>query len=66
MARCDMIVFATYLERKAKAREQAIRWQAEFQYHNYSYSELADCQVHFEKLGKRYGLIREFKENGII
>ena len=24
MARCDMAVFATYLERKAKAREQAI------------------------------------------
>ena len=66
MARCDMAVFATYLERKAKARKEAIRWQAEFQDHNYSYSELADWQAHFEKLGKRYGLTREFKENDIL
>lgn len=58
----------TYREKKAKLREQAIRRQAEFQDkdHNYSYSELADWQAYFEKLGKRYGLTREFKENGII
>lgn len=55
-----------YREKKAKAREEAIRWKAEFADHNYSYGELADWQVHFEKLGKRYGLTREFKENGII
>lgn len=55
-----------YREKKAKAREEAIRWQAEFQDHDYSYSELADWQAYFEKLGKRYGLTREFRENGII
>ena len=55
-----------YREKKAKAREEAIRWQHEYSKHDYSYSELADCQAHFEKLGKRYGLTREFKENGII
>lgn len=55
-----------YREKKAKAREEAIRWQAEFQDHDYSYSELVYWQAHFEKLGKRYGLTREFKENGII
>lgn len=55
-----------YREKKAKAREEAIRWQAEFQDHNYSYGELAYWQAHFEKLGKRYGLTREFKENCII
>lgn len=55
-----------YREKKAKAREEAIRWQAEFADHNYSYGELADCQAHFEKLGKRYGLIREFKVNAIL
>lgn len=55
-----------YREKKAKAREEAIRWQAEFQDHNYSYSELVHWQDYFEKLGKRYGLTREFKENGIL
>ena len=55
-----------YREKKAKAREEAIRWQAEFQDHSYSYSELVYWQAYFEKLGKRYGLTREFKENGII
>lgn len=55
-----------YREKKAKATEEAIRWQADFRDHDYSYSELAEWQAHFEKLGKRYGLTREFKENGIL
>ena len=55
-----------YREKKAKAREEAIRWKTEFQDHSYSYSELVRWQDYFEKLGKRYGLTREFKENGII
>ena len=32
---------------------------------NLSYAELAEAGKHFEKLGKRFGLLREFKENGI-
>jgi len=32
----------------------------------YSYSDLARCQRYFEKLGRRYGLLKEFRENGII
>lgn len=55
----------TYREKKAKIRAEAIRWQAEFSEHNYSYSELADWQAYFEKMGKRYGLLTEFKENAI-
>ena len=55
-----------YREKKAKLREEAIRWQAEFADRNYNYGELADWQAHFEKLDERYGLTREFKENGII
>lgn len=55
-----------YREKKAKAREEAIRWQRDFAEHNYSMSELADWQAHFEKEGKKYGLIKEFKENGIV
>ncbi len=56
----------TYTERKAKARQEAIEWQSDFCNHNYYWSELANFFAHFEKLGKRYGLLREFRENGII
>ena len=55
-----------YKEKKEKARKEAIAWQNEFTEHNYSYSELTYYQNYFENKGKRYGLIREFKENGII
>ena len=30
------------------------------------FSEIIDQMIKFEKLAKRYGLIREFKENGLI
>ena len=55
-----------YKEKKEKVRKEAIEWQNEFAKHNYSYGELACYQNYFENKGKRYGLIREFKENGII
>lgn len=51
---------------KNKARQQAIDWQSDFENHNFSYSELADYQAYFATLAKRYGLVKEFKENGII
>lgn len=54
-----------YALRKADVREEAIMWQADFCNHDYSYGELAWWQSHFEKLGKRYGLLREFKTEGI-
>lgn len=56
----------TYREKKAKLIEEAIRWQRDFAEHNYSMSELADWCAYFEKEGRKYGLIKEFKENGII
>ena len=55
-----------YKEKKEKVRKEAIEWQNEFAYHNYSYSELAYYQNYFENKGKRYGLIREFKKNVIL
>ena len=54
-----------YQKRKAEVREEAIKWQADFSEHNYSYGELAYYGDYFERLGKRYGLLREFKENAI-
>lgn len=55
----------SYQERKELARQKAIEWQLDFSNNNYSYSELADFYSYFYKLGKRYGLLKEFKENGI-
>lgn len=56
----------TYQRAKERVRDKAIEWQADFENHNYSYGELAAWNSYFEKLGKRYGLLAEFRENGII
>ena len=57
---------SNYQKQKENAREKAIQWQQDFENNNYSWLELAQWQQYFEKLGKRYGLTDEFKENGII
>lgn len=54
-----------YEEYKEKYRQEAIEWQLDFNNHNYSWSELAYYGDYFTKYGKRYGLLREFHENGI-
>lgn len=54
-----------YELRKADIRQEAIEWQADFENHNYSYGELAWFQSYFEKLGRRYGLLREFHAEAI-
>ena len=56
----------TYQQRKAEAEAEVIEWQLDYCNHNYSWSELAAFQDYFTRLAKRYGLIEEFKENGII
>lgn len=56
-----------YAEGKAKAIEKAMEYQDSFsEGKQYSYGEMAEIQGRLEKLGKRYGLLREFRENGII
>ena len=55
-----------YLENKEKARQKAIEWQNNFENNNYSYYDLMIWQNYFEELGRKYGLLEEFKENGII
>lgn len=56
----------TYQERKEQARQKAIDWQHDFADNNYSWGDLYIWGNYFYKLGKRYGLLKEFKENGII
>ena len=54
-----------YQRMKRRVRNTAIYWQEKFSEKSMSYEELAKAQSHFEKLGKRYGLLAEFRENGI-
>lgn len=55
----------TYAERKEAARQIAIDWQLNESDYPYSYGGMAILTDYFYRLGKRYGLLREFRENGI-
>lgn len=56
----------TYYNRlKAAARTEAIERQFTYGDESMSYSELAEAGERFYTLGKRYGLLKEFRENGI-
>lgn len=57
----------TYEKGKEKTRELALEFQALFtEGESMSYSELAQWEDLLEKRGRKYGLVREFQENGII
>ncbi|MBO7733887.1 MAG: hypothetical protein J6S67_15090 [Methanobrevibacter sp.] len=54
----------TYAEKKEEVRQKAL----DVQYYDeggLTYGELSFICDYFETYGKRYGLLREFKENGI-
>lgn len=55
-----------YTRGKAKTREYAMQLQADLSESTISYAELAEIQIKLKKLGTQYGLIREFKENGLL
>ena len=57
---------SAYQRAKERARDKAIEWQLDFNNHDYSYGELSYYGNYFEGLARRYGLVKEFKENGII
>ena len=54
-----------YQRGKERARRKAMDWDADVATRPMSYGELAIWQEHFERLGRRYGLLREFRENAI-
>lgn len=68
LKRCDLSIIGrmTYQQRKESARQEAIEWQRETSEFSLSYDELAAAQDHFQRLGRRFGLLREFRENAII
>lgn len=56
----------TYKEKKEWIRSQAIEWQASCSKHSYSYGTLYEMTTIFTNLATQYGLLKEFRENGII
>lgn len=51
---------------KEEARDKAIEWQYWQAEQSLSYVESAKWQCYFEETGKKFGLLEEFKENGIL
>lgn len=56
----------TYNERKANLEDIAKKWQLEFSGLSWSCGELAEVENWLFKNAKRYGLVKEFKENAVI
>lgn len=55
----------TYKQLKEHARNIAMDWQQIASEQNMSYAELNEAGDYFQKIGKRFGLLREFRENAI-
>ena len=55
-----------YKEKQADLEEKAIEWSVYFSQFAWSYGEIAEIQDFFYINAKRYGLVKEFKDNGII
>lgn len=56
----------TYAERKNAARDLAIEYKTMTTCGGLSYGELSAISAYFENIARRYGLIQEYRENGII
>lgn len=54
-----------YETKKEMARREAIDWQNNPFRDSRSYEDMQEAAEYFEKLGRRYGLLKEFRENGI-
>lgn len=56
----------TYKQRKDAARDAAIELQIKLSNDKMSWQEVAEICTALYKGGKRYGLLTEFRENGLI
>lgn len=56
----------TYKARQASIEDQAIRYSNSFMSVPEFLDDINNIRDYFERYGKRYGLIKEFKENWII
>lgn len=57
---------AYYLDKKEEARAAAIAYQEQAAERAQTYAEAEAARREVEKLARRFGLVREFRENGII
>lgn len=55
-----------YQKRKEAARQKAIDFQNDVAEKDLSWWDISHMADYFEKLGRKYGLLGEFRENGII
>jgi len=55
-----------YIKTKKQARKYAIDFQNWSSQKNLSYAEVLVFQNKLQKIGKKFHLIKEFKENGLI
>ena len=55
-----------YQRIKERLRQAAIDYQIMFAKTNTSWEQVTKVTNYFENMGKRYGLLKEFRENGII
>lgn len=55
----------TYEEKKDYLEDLAKEYQLYYSQYSWSYGELAEICDYFNKMGKRYGLLGVFRENGI-
>ena len=62
VTKCPM----SYKDKKAAVRDEAIEFSNDCGELGLSWWDVAHISDHFETLGRRYGLLREFRENGII
>lgn len=58
--------FTPYRQKQNELRNKAIDFQTDFFNNDYDYLELVNIQSDFEKQAKKYGLLKEFRENCII
>ena len=54
-----------YRRRQEQIRNEAIAWQTEFADKSWSMDEIVEQQAYFHRLGRRFGLLREFHENAV-
>lgn len=59
------IKLTPYQKKQALLKNIAFDWQYELGETNTSWGELCACQNWFYDKAKKYGLVREFEENGI-
>ena len=54
------------IKNQQDARHYAIEWQAWQAHQSLSYAEINTYQKFFYDIGRKYKVLREFQENGIV